>query len=181
MVLETKRLILRSWKKEDGERVHELAKDPHVGPPCGWSPHKNLRESKAVLREILMNDYTFAILLKETQEVIGNISLMPYSESRFAQNEKQAEVGFWLGYPYWGKGYMAEACIRLVEYGFKEKKLEKIWCAHNLDNYNSMRVQQKSGFVFHHLDSYFSKELDKKIDVKVNCIQKMSEEIGLNI
>lgn len=127
MILETKRLMLRAWKKDDAEKVYELAKDPHIGPPCGWKPHENLRESKEVLRDILMNDYTYAILLKETEQIIGNISLMPYSESRFAQCEREAEIGFWLGYPYWGNGYMAEACVCLVEYGFKEKKLEKNW------------------------------------------------------
>lgn len=172
MMLETERLILRPWKKEDGERVYELAKDPHVGPPCGWTPHKHLKESKAILRDVLINDYTFAIVLKETEMVIGNISLMPYCESRFAENENHGEIGFWLGYPYWGNGYMAEACTCLITYGFQEKELEKIWCTHNLDNHNSMRVQQKSGFVFHHEDSYYSRELDKQISVMVNCIKK---------
>ena len=172
MVLETKRLILRPWKKEDGDRLYELARDAHVGPPCGWNPHKNLRESKAVLRDILMNDYTYAICQKDTGELIGNISLMPYSESRYAQNEKQAEIGFWLGYPYWGKGYMTEACQRLIVFGLEEEGLECIWCAHNLDNLGSARVQQKSGFVFHHEDAYRSRELKQAVHVKVNCIKK---------
>ena len=180
MVLETERLILRPWKNEDAERVYVLAKDVHVGPPCGWTPHRDLKESRAVLRDILMNDYTFAVLLKENQRVIGNISLMPYSESRFAKNEKQAEIGFWLGYSYWGNGYMTEACKKLIEYGFEECGLECIWCAHNLENHNSMRVQQKSGFVFHHEDYYYSKELDKQISMKVNCIFR-PEEFGLNL
>lgn len=170
MVLETERLILRPWNTEDLQSLYELAKDSHVGPPCGWNPHKDLKESKNVLEDILINDYTFALVLKETGEVIGDISLMPYSESRFSQNEQEGEVGFWLGYPYWGKGYMPEACRRIVEYGLKELKLKKIWCAHNLDNYNSKRVQEKSGFAFHHKDSYYAKELDRRINVDVNCI-----------
>lgn len=171
MILETKRLVLRLWKKEDANVLYELARDVHVGPPCGWEPHKSLRESKGILRDVLINDYTYAIVLRETNEVIGNISLMPYCESRFAQNEKQAEIGFWLGYPYWGKGYMPEACIRLIGYGFQEKGLEKIWCSHDLENHNSMRVQQKCGFKFHHEDSYYSRDLDKKISMRVNCIE----------
>lgn len=172
MILETERLILRPWKKDDLEQLFELAKDPHVGPPCGWNPHESLKESRAVLRDILINDYTFALVQKETGLVIGNISLMPYSESRFPKNENQGEIGFWLGYPYWGNGYMTEACIRLIDYGFQEKGLEEIWCAHNLDNHNSMRVQQKSHFVFHHEDSYYAKELDARIYVKVNSIKR---------
>lgn len=171
MVLETERLILRPWKKEDEEDLFLLAQDARVGLPCGWSPHKNKRESRAVLRDILMNDYTFAVVLKMEQKVIGNIALMPYCESRFARNDRQAEIGFWLGYPYWNKGYMTEGCKKVIEYGFEEIGLEAIWCAHNLDNYGSMRVQQKCGFVFHHEDTYYSRELDREIPVKVNNIR----------
>lgn len=170
MVFETERLILRPWQMTDLEVLYELASDEHVGPPCGWTPHKDKNESQEVLEDILMNEYTFAVVLKETGKVIGDISLMPYSESRFPENEYQGEIGFWLGYPYWGNGYIAEACRRIIQYGFEQLKLERIWCAHNLDNHNSKRVQEKSGFVFHHEDSYYAKQLDKRIKVMVNCI-----------
>lgn len=170
MTFETERLILRPWEMDDLQTLHKLAKDPHVGPPCGWNPHADIKESKGVLEDILMNDYTFALVLKETGEVIGDISLMPYSESRFPENEKQGEVGFWLGYPYWGNGYMPEACKRIVKYGFDDLKLERIWCAHNLENEKSKRVQEKSGFSFHHEDSYYAKELDARVKVLVNYI-----------
>lgn len=171
MVLETERLMLRPWKKEDEGGLYLLAQDERVGLPCGWAPHKNQQESREVLQDILMNDYTFAIVDKDEQKLIGNISLMPYCESRFAQNDRQAEIGFWLGYPYWNKGYMTEGCKKLIEYGLKEIGLEAIWCAHNLENYGSMRVQQKCGFVFHHEDAYYSRELNKEIKVMVNCIK----------
>ena len=170
MTFETERLILRPWKNEDVTSLYELARDPHVGPPCGWNPHEDIKESQEVLEDILMNDYTFAVILKETGEVIGDISLMPYCESRFPENENQGEIGFWMGYPYWGKGYMSEACKRIIAYGLDELQLERIWCAHNLDNVASKRVQEKSGFVFHHEDSYYAREIDQRVKVMVNCI-----------
>lgn len=172
MIFETERLILRPWENDDVKTLYELAKDLHVGPPCGWKPHEDMKESQEVLEDILMNDYTFALVLKETNKVIGNIALMPYCESRFPENENESEIGFWLGYPYWGKGYMVEACKCIVQYGLEELGLDKIWCAHNLDNHNSNRVQEKCGFRFHHEDSYYARELDKRIAVKVNCIEK---------
>lgn len=170
MLLETERMILRPWEKDDYKKLYMLASDSRVGLPCGWEPHKNEQESKDVLCDILMNDYTFALVHKDVNEVIGNIAIMPYCESRFALNERQAEIGFWLGYPYWNKGYMTEACKKMIEYGFEEMGLEAIWSAHNLDNYGSMRVQQKCGFVFHHNDTYYSRELDRKTSVNVNYI-----------
>ena len=175
MILKTKRLLLRPWVDSDEAQLYELAKDPHVGPPCGWEPHEDRQESREILEDILMNDFTFAIELVETGEVIGNISLMPYSESRFAMGENQAEIGFWLGFPYWGKGYMTEACDRLVAYGLEELKLDIIWCGHNPDNIASMHVQQKCGFEFHHEDSMYSKEKDERIKVVVNNIHNKCE------
>ena len=177
MRFETDRLILRYWEPKDAKRLYELAVDPHVGPPCGWNAHKDQDESQMVLQDILMNDFTFAMIEKESGEVIGNIALMPYCESRFAQSEKEAEIGFWLGYPYWGMGYMPEAVERIVEYGFEELKLDTIWCAYSVENHNSMRVQQKCGFEFHHDEDYYSKELDKRVGLKVNY-RKQSEKRG---
>lgn len=164
MILETNRLFLRPWKTEDVERLYELAKDPHVGPPCGWKPHESESESKEILRDILINGFTYAICLKENEQIIGNIALMPYAESRYAEEKNHAEIGFWMGYSYWGMGYMTEACMCLLDYGFKVLRLEKIWAGHNLDNIASMRVQEKCGFVFHHED--------KKNQLKVNCIKR---------
>lgn len=168
MILETERLILRTWEKTDVDVLYELAQDEHVGPPCGWSPHKDIRESEEILENILMNDYTYAIVLKETGQVIGDISLMPNSESKYCENDMQAEIGFWLGFPYWGRGYMPEACTSLIRYGFEERKLEKIVCSHNIENQNSRRVQEKCGFKYLYTDTYYSKRLEKEISMIVN-------------
>ena len=57
MRLETNRLILRLWGKEDEQRLFELAKNPNVGPPCGWIAHQNLEESQMVLQDILLEQW----------------------------------------------------------------------------------------------------------------------------
>ncbi len=171
MQLETERLIIRPWTMEDVEEIYELAKDEHVGPPCGWTPHKSSEESAFVLKNILINDYTFALVLKDNNKIIGDIGIMPNTESKFCENEKQAEIGFWLGFQYWGKGYMPEACKRMIQYGFNELGLEKIWCSHNTDNHNSKRVQEKSGFEFVRMDEFYSRAKECNVEVCLNCIE----------
>lgn len=52
MVLETNRLILRPWNKEDAEECYKYAKDPKVGPIAGWPVHTSVENS----REIIEND-----------------------------------------------------------------------------------------------------------------------------
>lgn len=164
MQIETERLVLRFWEKEDAEELFELAKDPDVGPACGWAAHKDLAESKAILEKVLMNEFTYAIVLKESGQVIGDISAMPKSQSRFCENENQVEIGFWLGKSYWGKGYMPEACKKLMEYCFEIMKLEKVWCAYSTFNEKSRRAQEKCGFRFAYLDEAHS--------MVVNCMTR---------
>lgn len=168
--METERLILRKWTKDDAEALFQLASDIHVGPPCGWTPHKDLEESKYILENILMNDYTYAMVLKENNRIIGDISIMPFGESVYSQNEDQAEIGFWLGYDYWGNGYMPEACKRIIEYGFNDLNLKEILCCHNITNNNSAKAQKKAGFTKKFEDTRISKKTGEKVINIVNHI-----------
>lgn len=158
MTLETKRLYLRPWEEGDEEALYQLAKDPEVGPDCGWKPHKDREESRYVLRRLLMNQYTWAIVEKDSGNVVGDISLMPHGTSSHTENEAQREIGFWLGRPYWGRGYMPEACRRLMDYAFGELNCELLWCGHHVDNQKSHRVQEKCGFRYHYREEehYFA-------------------------
>lgn len=168
--METKRLILRPWELTDLETLYDLCIDPHVGPDCGWKPHKDIKESQFVLENILMVKNTFAIVLKETNQVIGNISIF---KSEYNENENQAEIGYWLGYPYWGNGYMPEACEKVIQFCFNELHLEKIWCGHFETNHNSSRVQEKCGFKYHHTDTqHYLAQLDKTVVGIVNVLER---------
>ena len=173
MMLHTSRLILRPWEERDAEQLYKLASDPEVGPDCGWNPHKSLEESRELLPKLLMNVYTWAIVLKETDEVIGNISLMPFGTSSNAKNEKQKEIGFWLGRAYWGNGYMPEACKELLRHAFEDLGAECVWCAHHDKNHKSARVQEKCGFHFDHKkDNVYLRQLDCCRNSIVNCLTK---------
>ena len=179
VILETERLILRPWAMEDAAELFQLAKDEHVGPPCGWSPHKDVEESKYVLSNILINDYTFAIILKENNKIIGDIGIMPVGVCRYCKNETQAEIGYWLGYEYWGNGYMPEACATMIEYGFKDLQLKELLCAHNTNNHNSEKVQKKAGFQYLYTDTFMSEKTGKEVCNIVNHI--LADEWGSGV
>ena len=53
MELQTPRLLLRPWEESDAEALYELAKDPDVGPAAGWNVHKDVEESREIIRTIL--------------------------------------------------------------------------------------------------------------------------------
>ena len=169
-MLESKRLILRPWMITDGDTLYDLAKDPEVGYPCGWQPHTMPMESQIILEDVLMNDETYAIVLKETNVVIGNIAL--FKKSQYVQKENEKELGFWLGKKYWNLGYATEASLLMIDYGFNKLNLDKIWIAHFIDNIKSKRVQEKCNFKYSHTHRYYSDGLEKDVTTIVNVITK---------
>lgn len=85
--------------------------------------------------------FSFALKLRATGEFIGGIGLT--LESRF----DRAEVGYWLGQPYWGRGLATEALAAVLRFGFEALLLNKIYATHHADNLASGRVMQKNGML----------------------------------
>ena len=150
MILETERLILRGWRDEDASSLFKYARDERVGLPAGWAPHKDERYSRAVIRTILAREETYAICLKGTDEPIGSIGLMfRDSEDRGIPSDS-AELGYWLGVPFWGQGIAYEAVKELLRHGFVDLGLSTIYCGYFEGNERSKKLQQKCGFKYHH-------------------------------
>ena len=150
--IKTKRLILRKWRLEDAPYMFKYASSPDVGPKAGWKPHKDIEESKSIIERFIdHNPYCFAICLKEDiSHPIGAVELKV--ETDMSDRNDEYELGYWLGKPYWGNGYMPEAGRALIDFGFKELKLNAIWCGYYDGNNNSKRAQEKMGFVYHHTE-----------------------------
>ena len=150
MTLETKRLLLRPWEAGDAEELYRYAKDPRVGPPCGWAPHADLTASREVLRTVLCVPETYAVVLKTTGRPIGSVSIKPPDQSDAPASATEAEIGYWLGVPYWGQGLIPEAVEALQRHCFADLALTAIWCGYYDGNEKSKRVQEKCGFAYHH-------------------------------
>lgn len=142
----TERLILRKWNEKDAESLFKFAKDPDVGPIAGWPPHKSIEESLAVIRNVFNGKECYAICEKTNGIAIGAIELMLNDKSNLALNENECELGYWLGKPFWGKGYMTEAATEIIRRGFDNLGFERIWCGYFDGNEKSKRVQEKLGF-----------------------------------
>ena len=147
VILTAKRVILRPWREDDAEECYKYAKDPLVGPAAGWKPHTSVEESRRIIRDILSDPETYAIVLKETGLPIGSIGL---HRNSFVSGTDEAELGYWIGVPYWGRGLAVEASEELLRHAFEDLGLSRIWCGHYEGNEKSKRVQQKLGFRYHH-------------------------------
>ena len=87
--METDRILLRPWRESDAGMLYKYASDPEVGPRAGWPPHKSVEESLEIIRTVFNNDHTWAIVLKETGEVIGCIGYFTSGESNIGIGETQ--------------------------------------------------------------------------------------------
>lgn len=144
LILKTERLILQPFQKEDAKRVRDLANNKDLASILGL-PHpyelKHAEEWIALHPELLKTGvkYPLKIVLKEINEIIGTITL------RIDKNNRKGELGYWIGRDYWGNGYATEAVNKMIDFGFHELNLNKIWASALTRNLASKRVLEKAG------------------------------------
>lgn len=149
-MIKTERLMLRKWKETDAESLFEYAKDPEVGLIAGWPPHGSKEESLDVIKNVLNGAECYAICEKENGKAIGSIELKLNGHTDMTDRDDECELGYWLGKPFWGRGYMPEAAREIIRHGFEDLGMNTIWCGYYEGNQKSKRVQEKLGFVYHH-------------------------------
>jgi RimJ/RimL family protein N-acetyltransferase len=83
-----------------------------------------------------------AVTDRGTDDLLGTVSL------RFTPEHAQAELGYWIAVPFWGRGYATEASRALLEHGFATFGLHRVQARHFVRNPASGRVMQKLGMVY---------------------------------
>ncbi len=178
-VLETKRLILRGWRDEDAPSLFKYASDVRVGPAAGWLPHPNVGYSKAVIRTVFAKDEVYAICLKgNNNEPVGSIGLVLEGSPDRPLMQNEAELGFWIGYPFWGKGFVPEAVTELLRHGFDDLGLDRVLCGYFDGNNRSKKVQEKCGF--RHLYTNMKTKVIMLGETRVEHINVMTRTDYLN-
>jgi ribosomal-protein-alanine N-acetyltransferase len=144
-VLETPRLVLRALSLADAPQVQQLAGVREVADTTLSIPHPyedglaeawigSLADLYARREQVV-----FAITARPAGEVIGAIGLV----LRLVHD--RAELGYWIGKPFWGRGYATEAAAAVVRYGFDVLNLNRIHACHFARNPASGRVLEKIG------------------------------------
>lgn len=171
MILETERLILRPWTLNDAESLYEYAKDPKVGPIAGWPVHTSVDNSRDIIKNVLAVPETYAVCLKRDNKAIGSIGLMTGKASNIDLQKDEAEIGYWIGVPFWGQGLIPEAVRELMRYAFETLNIKKLWCGYFDENLKSKRVQEKCGFEYQYTNKDIKWELMNDIRTEhISCI-----------
>ena len=120
MMLETERLLLRPWRESDAEDLYRYASDPNVGPIAGWPVHTSIENSREIIRDVFSAEETYAVCLKEDRRAIGSIGLIPPEQTQVTAPPTEMEIGFWIGVPFWGHGYIPEAVREIQRHAFED-------------------------------------------------------------
>lgn len=147
-IFETERLLLRKIAATDLDDMFRYASDPEVTKYVLWDTHQTLEDTRQFLDyalEAYRNEDVspWGIECKENGKFIGTIDFVSWSE-----RHRTAEIGYTIGRPYWGKGYMTEAARELLKFGFEHMDLLRIQARCFPENIGSERVMQKLGMTY---------------------------------
>ena len=145
--LQGRLILLRGLRKSDAASIQRNANNKRVARnlpllPSPYSMKDALRWVGVTQRQArTAKGYDFGIVEKEHGCAVGCIGL-----KNINLHDKNAEVGYWLGERYWGRGYVTEALGLMVRFVFKELRLRRVYAIVHASNQGSIKVLERSGF-----------------------------------
>lgn len=166
-IIKTKKFTLRPFRMSDSKSVVKHANDKLVARNLERLPHPyTMKDAKVWIRKNLLeykrkNPREFVFAIEIDGEAVGSIGFHEIIHGH------KAEMGYWLGRKYWGKGLMTEVVKCASKYAFKVFKLRRLQACTYPHNIASMRVLEKNDFSFEGVLKKGVKKGEKFIDAHV--------------
>jgi ribosomal-protein-alanine N-acetyltransferase len=160
IIMETERLIIRKFKEDDWKDLYEYLSQESV---VKYEPYDVCNEDESKEEAIYRsnNDAFWAVCLKESNKLIGNVYFQQQGPKEFLT----WEIGYVFNPAYYGKGYATEACKRVLKYGFEELGIHRVIGKCNPENAPSWRLLERLSMRregYFKKPSYFKKTIDGK-------------------
>jgi len=140
--IETERLVLRPFRLEDAPEVQRLCSAREIAAGTLEIPHPypdGAAEAWIAGHAEAGERVELAIELRGEAALVGAIGL------NLEREHSRAELGYWIGVPYWRRGHATEAAHAVVDYAFAEEGLNRVFAFHFTTNPASGRVLEKVG------------------------------------
>lgn len=165
---------LRKWKIEDAKELAELLNNPKIldnlrdGLPYPYTR----KDAEEYISSMISADEetTFAFAITADGRVVGSIGIFRCDNIHF----RTAEMGYYIGEPYWGKGMGTGAVKQACDYVFSNTDIIRIFAEPFSYNTASCRVLEKAGFVFEGLLRSNAVKNGRIIDMKMYSLLKES-------
>jgi ribosomal-protein-alanine N-acetyltransferase len=165
-ILESARLRLRPFEPSDAGQLQKLAGVRAVAAGTLHIPHpytmSDAVEWIASRPQVLESgNIVYAITLRSSAELIGAIGLV------LRPQHDKGEIGYWIGEPFWGRGFATEATGAVIAYGFEILGLNRLFAIHFARNPASGRVLEKNGMRHEGTLRQDIRKWDEYVDVEV--------------
>ena len=126
--LVTPRLLLRDFRLADEAAVHAYASDPKTTVFTDWGPNDTAATREFIVQATAeahspdRRTYTLAAVLRATDDVIGAAGLVVDEVAT-----RSCSIGYVIHAAFWSRGYATEAAARLLQFGFTDVRLHRIW------------------------------------------------------
>jgi len=144
--IHTKRLLLRDFGENDWQAVHDYASDPKVVRYMDWGPNSEeetrgfVHRALATQKERPRRNYTLGIVLRAKNRLIGGCGIHVSNP-----NNREGWIGYCLNRHFWEKEYATETANALIDFGFKNLDMHRIFATCDTANTASAHVLEKSG------------------------------------
>jgi RimJ/RimL family protein N-acetyltransferase len=170
MHLEGARCLVRPWRAADIRPLVRCANNPNVSRqlrdrfPNPYTP----ADARAFIDSVSRMRPATTFAIEVDNEPVGGIGFSPGSDvERYS-----AEIGYWLGEQYWGRGIVADALSLVTAYAFRECGMLRLFALPFADNARSIRVLEKAGYqregILRSSSVKFGKPRDQALYAKVN-------------
>jgi RimJ/RimL family protein N-acetyltransferase len=138
-VLQTERLTLRAPRHGDAKAIALLANDLRVAANTAHIPHPyGVGDAERFIASVNKRAGEACFVVKLETKPIGICSVTP--------RDDDFELGYWLGVPYWGRGFATEAARAVIDYAFGDLEHAALLSGARVSNPASRRVLEKCGF-----------------------------------
>jgi len=176
MIIETKRLILRPWSKEDLEPFAELNADPYVMEhfPSTLSHAESDKLAQSLSTTLQKQGWgLWAVSVPGVSKFIGFIGLsVPSFNAHFTP---AVEVGWRLAHEYWGKGYATEGALEALKYGFEALHLNEIVSFTAVQNQRSIAVMERIGMHHNPTDDFDHPKLPEGHKLRRHVLYRINQ------
>ncbi len=167
---------IREWHIEDADNLAELLNNKNIlnnlrdGLPYPYTK----KDAQEFIRAMLLEDKTrtFAFAITVHDRVVGSIGVFRCGNIHF----RTAEMGYYIGEPYWGKGIMTSAVKKTCRYIFENTDIIRIFAEPFSFNISSCRVLEKAGFQYEGLLRNNAVKNGKVLDMKMYALLRENED-----
>lgn len=161
---------LRQWKISDQDSLVKYANNFEISKNLTDAfPHPyTIDDAKRFIDMATNGNPTHIFAIEVNGEAVGGIGIHPQSDI----NRKNAELGYWLGQPFWGNGIISKAIPEIVKYGFDTFDIQRIYARPYGHNIASQKALEKNGFV---LEAHIKQNLyknDEYVDELIYAIRR---------